>query len=569
MLDFAEIPLDMAGQDEQTALQLSTPDTHAFEQHVLTESTTVNEQLPDERLYITYEIERTLESIRKCRYQRVALQFPDHMLKDAPRVVRLLQTEPSSQLASAGHEDVRVEGSAGGDSQPLSPSMKPRFFILGDTSYAPCCVDEIAAEHADADVVVHYGRTCLSPTTRVPAIYVFTKRPWSWESFSPHDFESLYPDRSQRILLVADVMYQEHLALLNSKLRNFGYENIHSTEIIHDPSSLIPNRTLPSETQNDPAKLAEWHLFYIGDPPASLLLIVSSRVSSFQICPLRNDGGLALNETIRASSSRALNRRYALLTSASTEPIIGILINTLSVKDYQDVVERVKAQISAAGKKAYTFVVGKLNAAKVANFAEVGAWVVIGCWESSLVESKDFWRPLITPFELGVALQGDERRVWTGEWTSNFQEILKQEKSNTRDLGSREEVSTELQSLQDVQLGANDWEDEEESAPPEFDLRTGRYVSQARPMKPPPSTNGLATLDGRGQPRAVMRRGVGDVATVGGVPSPGADYLRTNRTWQGLGSDFVIAYEEVDTRIEEGRSGIARGYRHGEGEERR
>lgn len=26
-----------------------------------------------------------------------------------------------------------------------------------------CCVDEVAAEHINADVVVHYGRACLSP----------------------------------------------------------------------------------------------------------------------------------------------------------------------------------------------------------------------------------------------------------------------------------------------------------------------------------------------------------------------------------------------------------------------
>lgn len=26
-----------------------------------------------------------------------------------------------------------------------------------------CCVDEVAAQHVDADFVVHYGHTCLSP----------------------------------------------------------------------------------------------------------------------------------------------------------------------------------------------------------------------------------------------------------------------------------------------------------------------------------------------------------------------------------------------------------------------
>jgi len=38
-----------------------------------------------------------------------------------------------------------------------------KFYILADTSYGSCCVDEIAAEHADADCIIHYGRACLSP----------------------------------------------------------------------------------------------------------------------------------------------------------------------------------------------------------------------------------------------------------------------------------------------------------------------------------------------------------------------------------------------------------------------
>jgi hypothetical protein len=34
-------------------------------------------------------------------------------------------------------------------------------------------VDEVAAEHLSADIVVHYGRSCLSETQRIPTIYVF------------------------------------------------------------------------------------------------------------------------------------------------------------------------------------------------------------------------------------------------------------------------------------------------------------------------------------------------------------------------------------------------------------
>lgn len=93
-----------------------------------------------------YEIERTIQLLREGEFRTIALQFPDDLLHDAAQVSRLLQN---------GLEGVKT-------------------FILADTSYGrfvtllnilinSCCVDEVAAEHINADVVVHYGRACLSP----------------------------------------------------------------------------------------------------------------------------------------------------------------------------------------------------------------------------------------------------------------------------------------------------------------------------------------------------------------------------------------------------------------------
>lgn len=56
------------------------------------------------------------------------------------------------------------------------------------------------------------------------------------------------------------------------------------------------------------------------------------------------------------------------------------------------------------GKKSYTVVVGKINPAKLANFSEIDIWTAIACTENTLLDSKEFFRPLITPFELVQAL---------------------------------------------------------------------------------------------------------------------------------------------------------------------
>ena len=115
--------------------------------------------------------------------------------------------------------------------------------------------------------------------------------------------------------------------------------------------------------------------------------------------------------------------------------------------------------------------------------------------------------------------------------------------------------------------------DDDESAPPEFDLRTGRLVSHSRPMQVKPrSMNGVTngeekTSNQQDGSTALALRPKAEVALINGVVSPGAEFLRSQRQWQGLGSDFEG--QERSSAIEEGRSGIASGYTVGHDADKR
>ena len=60
--------------------------------------------------------------------------------------------------------------------------------------------------------------------------------------------------------------------------------------------------------------------------------------------------------------------------------------------------------------------------AKLANFPEIDAFVLIACPENSVVRWKDFMQPVVTPFELDVAL--NRGRDWTGEFHADFHDLL-------------------------------------------------------------------------------------------------------------------------------------------------
>lgn len=47
--------------------------------------------------------------------------------------------------------------------------------VLGDVTYGACCVDDLSAGALGAQLLVHYGHSCLVPVgeTTVPCMYVF------------------------------------------------------------------------------------------------------------------------------------------------------------------------------------------------------------------------------------------------------------------------------------------------------------------------------------------------------------------------------------------------------------
>ncbi|KAK8851948.1 diphthamide synthesis protein-domain-containing protein [Apiospora arundinis] len=570
---------------------LSTPAEHTFDEDTAAQTArAARRTITDDELFEVYEIKRTASEIAERGWRRVALQFPDAMLPDGPRVLALLEKELANlplRPVAIDDEKAEKEEKKNAPEQPLetdmttksaganSQSQETRLYILADTSYSACCVDEIAAEHADAEAVVHYGRSCLSPTSRLPVIYVFTQQKLDFDAIF-ESFEKEFTNKDDKIVIMADVMFQQHVTSVCEKLRERGYSGVMGTEIVRDPAASIPNRKViqneaSAESEID---LSACHLFHISTPPTSLLLTLSSRLASLRIYPTPDSPYNKTEDTIDPSSAPALlRRRYGLVVRFSSASIIGILVNTLSVKNYLPTIALLKDQIAAAGKKSYTIVVGKLNPAKLANFAEMEGWVVVGCWESGLVEQGEMYMPVITPFELGLALAGDDKRIWDGSWWGGIEGVASQAEQKNDESVEEQDGDVEDDIPQDVEGGVDD----EESEPPEFDWRTGKLVSHSRPMRVAvrsgkskescASTEEGASKSGTGPSGALVQRKIGELATINGVVSPGAEFLRSQRTWQGLGSDYNTAddvEDETSTAIEEGRSGVARGYTLGE-----
>ena len=88
---------------------------------------------------------------------------------------------------------------------------------------------------------------------------------------------------------------------------------------------------------------------------------------------------------------------------------------------------------------------GKPNPAKMGNFLEVDVFVLIACPENSLIDSRDFMKPIVTPLELEIALKPDSRQ-WDGRLSCLFSELLSFDNEES-DLEVGEELETAVDHL--------------------------------------------------------------------------------------------------------------------------
>ncbi|KAL9323185.1 hypothetical protein ACSQ67_011238 [Phaseolus vulgaris] len=119
---------------------------------------------------------------------------------------------------------------------------------------------------------------------------------------------------------------------------------------------------------------------------------------------------------------RILKRRYYLVERAKDANIVGILVGTLGVAGYLHIINQMKELITAAGKKAYTLVMGRPNPAKLANFPECDVFLYVSCAQTALLDSKEYLAPVITPFEAMIAFNRGSQ--WTGAYVMEFRDLI-------------------------------------------------------------------------------------------------------------------------------------------------
>lgn len=547
-----------------------------------------------------YSIEELVEYLRAhSELKKITLQFPDMLVCDSSYVLQILQeklnyAEPITKTAVSQQKDW-VEGNDNGTNcdsgvccgasrciqdknENGNKSVKTdddyEVWILADTSYSSCCIDEVAAEHVGADVVIHFGDSCLNLINKLPSLFVFGK-PYIDLRLLKNKLMEQYTSKDEKIMLMADTCYSYCLRDLYEEMKKEGYSNVIYCEVRHDkkfsesniigyPTNSIAdfdslifikdckryimglNEATRQQYEGElDALMGDYTLFHITMPESPKLLYLNTKFSSVTIYD-------PLNSSVSSGPFPSLMRRYRFMHVCRTAGTIGILVNTLSLNNTKLLSDVVAKWIKDADKKYYMFVVGKPNVAKLANFDAIDCWCILGCGQGGIVvdENNEYYKPIVTPYELHLALSPEV--TWTGNWVVDFNDVLQMDEKAFSQETEKEATSGT----------ADEYEFSEDEYAPEFSAVTGKYVSNSRPLRQVKHLqielgNQRSTSDSEKQ----LVEKFSSQVLINGEASTSAMHLQ-NRQWTGLGSDYNNDdnFDESGAEIEEGILGIARGY---------
>eukprot|EP00124_Ichthyophonus_hoferi_P003320 Ihof_evm2s282 gene=Ihof_evmTU2s282 len=310
-----------------------------------------------------FEVAKTIWRLKETKAQRAALQFPEGLLMYACAIADILEEH-------AGIETI----------------------VMGDVSYGACCVDDYTARAMGCDFLIHYGHSCLVPieTTAIKMLYVFVDIQIDTQHFVD-TVKFNFPEGS-KLALVSTIQFSTALQGAHAVLSGPYTITIPQTKPL-SPGEIL-GCTAPRLAEQDA-------LVYLGDGRFHLesIMIANPTVPAYRYDPYSK---IFSREYYDVNAMHAL--RKDAIKQASKAKRFGLVLGTLGRQGNPKVLESLIERITALGLEYVEVLLSEIMPAKIALFADVDAWVQIACPRLSIDWGYAFCKPLLTPYEMSVAL---------------------------------------------------------------------------------------------------------------------------------------------------------------------
>lgn len=311
-----------------------------------------------------FEIQKTIWRVKQLNSKKVALQFPEGLLMFACAIADIVEE-------FSGAETI----------------------IMGDVTYGACCVDDFTARALEADLLVHYGHSCLIPvdTTSIKMLYVFV----DIKIDNHHLLETLRHNFTSgaTIGLVSTIQFVAALQSIQQLLLG------EYTVVIPRSKPLSPGEILGCTSPKLPPEVQA--LIYIGDGRFHLesIMIANPTVKAYRYDPYSKK---FTHETYDHALMKS-TRKEAIAKAASAK-CYGLILGTLGRQGSPKVLNFLKEKMRVAGIDHIVVMLSEIFPEKLKLFQNVDAWIQVACPRLSIDWGTAFEKPLLNPYEAAVAL---------------------------------------------------------------------------------------------------------------------------------------------------------------------
>ncbi|EEC05664.1 conserved hypothetical protein [Ixodes scapularis] len=291
-----------------------------------------------------FEVAKTIWRIRQLQARRVALQFPEGLLIFAFPIADILEKFTDC-------DDV---------------------VILGDVTYGACCIDDFTARALGADLMVHYGHSCLIPVDQMNGLkmlYIFVDI--KIDVLHLIDTVKLNWTTETSLALVSTIQFVATIQAVATELRAAGY-----VAKVPQIRPLSPGEILGCTAPKvDDVDL----VIYVGDGRFHLeaIMIANPTLKAYRYNPYDK----TLTEETYDHAQMLRVRRTAIQKASTAGTNDNLERNVVSV------------------------LLSEVFPKKLSLFADVDAWVQTSCPRLSIDWGLAFEKPVLTPYEANVALR--------------------------------------------------------------------------------------------------------------------------------------------------------------------
>ncbi|KAF7676612.1 2-(3-amino-3-carboxypropyl)histidine synthase subunit 1 [Astathelohania contejeani] len=336
-----------------------------------------------------FEIKKTLRLINSNGFTKVALQFPDGLLKYAPIICDIIEQHTSA-----------------------------KSIILGDVVYGGCCVDDQLSKILGCDILIHYGHSCIIPITymELRVLYVFVDIIFDVshcvemiKMIIENENKPVLENRNKLNIENADATNQniEHaitkkVALLGTIQFNRCINEIKKRIFEWNPnaiSSRLPQikPLSPGEVLGCTSPVVDDTVVYIADGRFHLesIMIQNPNVKFYKYCPFSKK--MTLEEY---DYNNLIQEREYEIEKAMKCQIFGVILSTLGRQGNPEIVKNVTEYLKKENKSVFLFHMNEISERSLDQFDFIEAWVQVSCPRLSTDWGANYRKPILNSSEI-------------------------------------------------------------------------------------------------------------------------------------------------------------------------